>query len=422
MRSFKTMALLTAAALALTACGSGGGGEAADGKVKLRFSYWGSDSRQKLTEQVIAAFEKKNPTIDVVGEFSDWPSYYESLATKVAANDAPDVMTIEIRGLAEYAGRNALADLSGKVNTADLDQAVLAVGQIDGKQYAIPSGVNVFSMMANKALIEKAGQKMPDDKTWTWEEYMDLSAKITAAGDGTVYGTEYNFNPANLTVFAAQRGEKIYDGGKVGFTPDTLKAWWATFSKLAQTKGSPDAAKMNELIAASVEQSLIATNKGAFGSWWSNQLGTMAKASGSELTLLRLPKSEASGGSGMFLQPAMFWTASAKSKSPAEAQKFIDFLLNDAEAGGLLLSDRGLPINGKVLAAVKDKLPPADQQTLTFIESVKSELTPVIVPPKGGSKMEDIIKRYSEAVTSGQQTPDEAATKLLEEANAAIAG
>ncbi|MFC7720029.1 hypothetical protein [Nonomuraea recticatena] len=46
----------------------------------------------------------------------------------------------------------------------------------------------------------------------------------------------------------------------------------------------------------------------------------------------------------------------------------------------------------------------------------------MIVPPKGGSKMEDILKRYSEAVTSGQQSPDEAATKLLEEANAALAG
>ena len=92
----------------------------------LVFSYWGSDARQKLTEEAIKKFEEKNPTIDVEGDFSDWDSYYEKLATKVAANDAPDVMTIEIRGLSEYAGRGTLADLSGKVNTADLDQQVLA--------------------------------------------------------------------------------------------------------------------------------------------------------------------------------------------------------------------------------------------------------------------------------------------------------
>ncbi|GAA2648511.1 extracellular solute-binding protein [Nonomuraea recticatena] len=423
MRSLKTTALLAAAAMALAACGGGGsGGDASGDKVKLRFSYWGSDSRQKLTEQVIAAFEKKNPTIDVVGEFSDWPSYYESLATKVAANDAPDVMTIEIRGLAEYAGRGALADLTGKVNTADLDPQVLASGSVDGKQYAIPTGVNVFSMLANKATIEKAGQKLPDDKTWTWDEFVSLSQKITAGGDGSVYGAEYNFNPAYLTIFAAQRGEKFYDNGKIGITPDTLKAWWATFTKLIETKGSPDAAKMGEIAAAGQEQSLIATNKGAFGMWWSNQLGAMSKSSGQELTLLRLPKLPDATNAGMFLQPAMHWTASSKSEHQAEAHKFIDFLINDPEAGGLLLSDRGLPINSKVLEAIKSKLPPADQQTLTFLDSVKSELSPVIVPPKGGSKMEDILKRYSEAVTSGQQSPDEAATKLLEEANAALAG
>ncbi len=36
--------------------------------------------------------------------------------------------------------------------------------------------------------------------------------------------------------------------------------------------------------------------------------------------------------------------------------------------------------------------------------------------------MEDVIKRYTEAVTAGQMTPDEAAGKFLEEANAAISG
>jgi multiple sugar transport system substrate-binding protein len=423
MRSLKTAALLAAAALTLTACGSGGGDDAAsDGKTKLRFSYWGSDSRQKMTEQVIAAFEKKNPTIDVVGEFSDWPSYYESLATKVAANDAPDVMTLEIRGLSEYAGRGALADLTGKVNTADLDQGVLPAGQVDGKQYAIPTGVNVFAVLANKATIEKAGEKMPDDKTWTWDEYIELSSKITKGGDGSVYGTEYTFNPAYLTIFAAQRGESFYNNGKIGITPETLKAWWANFDKLIKEKGSPDAAKMAETAAAGQEQSLIATNKGGFGMWWTNQLGAMAKSSGQELTLLRLPKAPDAQKSGLFLQPAMHWTVSSKTEHPAEAQKFVDFLLNDPEAGAILLSDRGLPINSKVLAAIKDKLPPADTQSLEFIESIKSELDSVVVPPKGGGKMEDIIRRYSEAVTSGQQTPDEAATKLLEEANAAIAG
>ncbi|MFD0538499.1 extracellular solute-binding protein [Actinomadura luteofluorescens] len=123
MKRILAATALTLLAVPATACGSGDGDSG--GKNRIVFSYWGSDSRQKLTEAAIAKFEAKNPGIDVEGDFSDWDSYYEKLATKTAAGDAPDVMSIEIRGLAEYAGRGTLADLTGKVNTADLDQSVL---------------------------------------------------------------------------------------------------------------------------------------------------------------------------------------------------------------------------------------------------------------------------------------------------------
>jgi multiple sugar transport system substrate-binding protein len=398
--------------------GDSGGG---DGKVKIVFSYWGSDARQKLTEQAIAKFEEKNPTIDVEGDFSNWDSYYEKLATKVAANDAPDVMTIEIRGLAEYAGRGALADLAGKVTSSDLDQQVLSSGQVDGKQYAVPTGVNAFSMLANPSVLEKAKQKLPDDQSWTWTQWIELAKQVSAAGDGMT-GAEYNYNPAWLQIYAAQKGEKFYDGNKIGVSAETLKSWWAIHQELIKAKAAPEAAKSAELLTAGPEQSLLATNAGAMGMWWSNQLNALSKASGQEMTLLRMPKADGATSGGMFLQPAMYYTASAKSEQAAEAHKFIDFLVNDPDAASILLSDRGLPTNAKVLEAVKAKLPPADQKTLTFIDEVKDELSPISVPPKGAMQMEDILKRNTEEVLFGKTTPDAGAQKFLTEANAAIAG
>lgn len=418
-----TMAVVTAAVMtAAGACGgdsgdSGGG----DGKVKIVFSYWGSDARQKLTEQAIAKFEEKNPTIDVEGDFSNWDSYYEKLATKVAANDAPDVMTIEIRGLAEYAGRGALADLAGKVTSSDLDQQVLSSGQVDGKQYAVPTGVNAFSMLANPSVLEKAKQKLPDDQSWTWTQWIELAKQVSAAGDGMT-GAEYNYNPAWLQIYAAQKGEKFYDGNKIGVSAETLKSWWAIHQELIKAKAAPEAAKSAELLTAGPEQSLLATNAGAMGMWWSNQLNALSKASGQEMTLLRMPKADGATSGGMFLQPAMYYTASAKSEQAAEAHKLIDFLVNDPDAASILLSDRGLPTNAKVLEAVKAKLPPADQKTLTFIDEVKDELSPISVPPKGAMQMEDILKRNTEEVLFGKTTPDAGAQKFLTEANAAIAG
>ncbi|MFC4114995.1 ABC transporter substrate-binding protein [Nonomuraea zeae] len=417
-------ALLATAVLAVTAaCGSGSGGESADGKVKLRFSYWGSDARQKMTEEVIKKFEAKNPTIDVEGEFSDFASYYETLSTKVAGSDAPDVITLEIRGLREYADRGTLADLASKVNTADIDGKVLSTGAIDGKQFAIPTGVNAFSLVVNPALVESNGQKLPDDTKWTWEEYVDLASKISAKSGGKVTGTQLSWNPAYLQIYAAQKGEPFYQGNKLGLTPATIKEWWAVMQNLVKTKGSPDAAKSSEIGASAIDQSLLATNAGAMGMWWSNQLGAVVKASGQNMDLLRMPKTAGATSGGMFLQPAMFYTASSKSEHAAEAAKFIDYLINDPEAGGIILSDRGLPASSKVLAAVKDKLPDADKKTLDFLDEVKSELSdPPAAPPKGASAMEDILKRYTEEVLFARMTPDDAAQKFITEANASIAG
>ncbi|MEV4469165.1 ABC transporter substrate-binding protein [Nonomuraea salmonea] len=417
-------ALLATAVLAVTAaCGSGSGDEAADGKVKLRFSYWGSDARQKMTEEAIKKFEAKNPNIDVEGEFSDWASYYETLSTKVAGSDAPDVISLEIRGLREYADRGTLADLASKVNTADIDGKVLATGAIDGKQFAIPTGVNAFSLLVNPGLVKEAKAEMPDDTNWTWQDYVDLSAKITSGSGGKITGTQLSWNPAYLQIYAAQKGEPFYQGNKLGLSPQTIKDWWKIMQDLISTKGAPEAAKSSEIGATSIDQSLLGTNTGAMGMWWSNQLGAAAKASGQELELLRMPKMEGATTGGMFLQPAMFYAASSKSEHAAEAAKFIDFMVNDPEAGAIILSDRGLPASSKVLAAVKDKLPDADKKTLAFLDEAKGELTdPPAAPPKGASAMEDILTRYSEEVMFGRMTPDDAAQKFITEANASIAG
>ncbi len=192
---------------------------------------------------------------------------------------------------------------------------------------------------------------------------------------------------------------------------------------LIKTKGSPGAAKSSELYDIGIEQTLIGTNTGASMMMWSNVLGAAAKASGQNLELLRMPKAEGATTGGMFLQPAMLYTASSKSEHPAEAAKFIDFMVNSSEAGEIVLSDRGLPANSKVLAAISAKLPPADQKTMAFVNEIRDELTdPPAAPPRGSSAMEDVIRRYGEEVVFGRMSPDEAAQKLITEANALLAG
>ena len=72
-KSLLPKAAAAAAALSLVLTGCGSSPEAAsDGPVTLRFSWWGSDVRHKMTEKLIEAFEAENPNINIEGEYGDW--------------------------------------------------------------------------------------------------------------------------------------------------------------------------------------------------------------------------------------------------------------------------------------------------------------------------------------------------------------
>ena len=75
-------------------------------------STWGNDSRLKLTEEAVTAFEQANPGITVQVENSEFGSYWDKLATQTAANDAPDVIQMDESYIAAYGGRSALLDLA----------------------------------------------------------------------------------------------------------------------------------------------------------------------------------------------------------------------------------------------------------------------------------------------------------------------
>lgn len=418
-RRFYGPVLAVAGALLCTA--ACGGGSDDDGPVTLRVSWWGNDSRHELTEQAIALFEEQNPDIKVEPEFSDWDSYYDRLTTQVASQDTPDVFAIEIRRLGEFSTNGILADLGSTVNTSDLNENVLRSGEVEGTQYAIPTGANAFTVTANTSVLAEAGVELPDDATWTWEDYHRISAEVSEATGSGIYGSQINFNDAYLSIFAGQRGENMYGEAEIGVSSDTLSDWYQMHLDEIGGGAAPDAARSTEIGSTGIETSLVATNTGAFGMWWSNQLSAIATNSGEEIELLRLPQEPGAGSNGMFLQPNMFWSAGARSGHQEEAAKLIDFLVNDPEAGAILGSDRGLPMNSTVLETIKDELPEADVVSMEFINELSGELEDApTAPPNGAGDIPPMLERYGEEVIFGRMSPDEAAEAFLTEANSTL--
>ncbi|HSK97147.1 MAG TPA: extracellular solute-binding protein, partial [Euzebyales bacterium] len=302
------------------AAGSAAGSEAAAGadgdgeQIQLRFAWWGSDVRHEITNEVIEAFEAEHPDISIEGEFTGWDEYWDRLATTVAGGDTPDIIQQESRYLRDYADRGVLADMSqfGSLNTDTLDDQVLPTGEVEGALYGVPAGVNAYTIVVDPTLFEQTGVDVPDGESWTWADFVETANAVSEAGGGDVYGVQnMGYNEAGLQIFARQRGEDLYAPDGLGLSEETVRDWWQISVDLREQGGEPPDSLTAEIQAAGIEQSLLATGRGAMGHWWTNELLALTELSGNELQLLRYPGETESDQAGMFFKPSMFYSIAA---------------------------------------------------------------------------------------------------------------
>jgi hypothetical protein len=103
----------------------------------------------------------------------------------------------------------------------------------------------------------------------------------------------------------------------------------------------------------------------------------------------------------------------------------IDFFTNDLEANGILEAERGVPVAGKVLAALKSKLGPAQVEAFELIDRVAKDARPL--PPQDPPQWSTILSTvYLPKVTipilRGELDPAEGVALFKREANAILAG
>ncbi|QDG68935.1 extracellular solute-binding protein [Pseudarthrobacter sp. NIBRBAC000502772] len=427
-RRFRKTGVVAAAAavvLALGACGGGASPQSDGGPVELRFSWWGSDKRAQLTQAAIAAFEAENPDIKIKPEYGDWSGYWDKLATQVAANDAPDIIQMDEKYITEYSTRGALLDLSKyEVDTSKLDKAALNAGKSEDGLTGIAAGINAATILANPAVFKAAGVELPDDKTWTWEDFGRISAELTGKSPKGTYGSAaYGTDEASLGVWLRQNGKSLYTSdGKLGFEPSDIADWWAFLKELSEKKAVPSASEVVEAEAAALDQSGLATGKNGLAFWWSNQLPALEKAAGTDLQILRFPSTTGKAADAkLWYKASQFWSASSRTKHPVETAKFINFLANNTKAGEALLADRGVYPNSDVRTAIEPKLTPADIKVVKFIDQIKGELGEAPAPPpKGAGAIQEIVKRYTSEVLFNRLSTEEAGKRAVDEMKSAI--
>jgi multiple sugar transport system substrate-binding protein len=298
------------------------------------------------------------------------------------------------------------------------------LGKYENGLYGLSTGQNVNTIMINEDLFEQAGVPLPDDTSWTWEDYYRISTELSQKLDG-VAGTDYgNSADTHLRIWLRQNDESLYneaEPGKVGYSNETAASWFEHLLRI-RDNGGPSAAQFVEDISGTFESQSFPTRLSAMGWYWSNQLALLGTATGDKITMMRAPSPTGDPqDNGMYYKSSMYWSISAQSDEQEAAAKFVNYLANDAEAAKILLVDRGVPANPDMVEAITPELGEADQAVVEFLQEIRPEMAESPQPaPVGGGAVEQIIIRYMSDVLFDNISPQEAAERMTDEIESAI--
>lgn len=391
--------------------------------VYLRFTWWGNPQRGELTNQQVDLFTAANPDIRVQTEPTAFEGYFDKRATEIAAGTAPDVITMGGSYPIEYGAAGALVDLTTVADIVHLDAYApnaYSAATIGDAVYGLPTGGNTLGLFVNLDLIAQAGLELPDDNTWTWEDFIAWSGELSAALPEGVYGTDWRIAEAKGP-FAAQKDHPLYlADGSVGLDEATAQALFEIPLALIENGGMPSAEITVELANTQMEQTLFGQGRAASMLGYSNQLQAFHDLLGVDVDIIKIP-GEATGSPGLTVLPSQFFGIYSGSANVEAAAKLVDWLLNEPEPAQIILGNRGLSFNPAILEAIGPSLSEYDQKSAAYLARVAVEGGPYIAPAAGSSEIDVLWLRLQDEVLFGQSTPAEAAANLVSEANTIVA-
>lgn len=162
---------------ALAGCSSSESG-AASGKKEISFIHWRGEDSEAFKE-LISRFEEANPDIKV--EMTVYPSekYQSTAQTLLRDGSTGDVFTAFPGSQFEIIKKAGLfEDLTGEDLVGNFNENLLAAGQSDRKQLALPLQLVYNQPVYNKTLFDELGLEPAED----WEGFLELCETLKENG------------------------------------------------------------------------------------------------------------------------------------------------------------------------------------------------------------------------------------------------
>ena len=206
---------------------------------KVDITFWSHDfaPREKLDRQYMDKFMEDNPNVEieyVLGPGDD-SQYITKLITALAGGEGPDCFNLLTLGAGPILAQDMAAPMDPKLLGFDsLDamkeayvEGILDGFMKDGKLYAVPSEVSIYSLFLNKQMFQDVGLDPEADAPKTWSDMLTLAENINVEENGQLVKRAFDFtygmpDDATSPIFTAA-GMAHQLGGEV-FNADQTEA------------------------------------------------------------------------------------------------------------------------------------------------------------------------------------------------------
>ena len=170
-RNQAAVAAAMATALAVTGCGSGGSGEAADfsSSPSGDLAAWAFDNADDVGEARIAYAEDALPEVSVTLDQTTFDA--QKFTTRVASGDVPDVVQMDRNFVATYAAQGLIEPLDACYAAHDVDpqerfyESVVGDVTYDDQVWAVPQFFQPPAIILDARVVREAGLTAADIDT-----------------------------------------------------------------------------------------------------------------------------------------------------------------------------------------------------------------------------------------------------------------
>ena len=318
------IAVVGAAALALTACSSGSSPTPSTSKVTLTMWTGFTGGDRPGYAQIVKDFNASHPDIKVVQTVESWDTIQQKLPTAWLTGSGPDIAapSSDPNVIANYVKTNSVLPIvtgsgASKVNSAQLAPAAVKELTYKGKLYAIPANFASLSLYYNKKMFAAAGIANPPK---TVAEFEADAVKLTLNGGATQYGLSLADNQTIQMWPILQwltGGDIVKSNGCSDLSSAASVAGLTTWANLVQNEHISPVGQ-----TGAQADSLFAAGKAAMemnGPW----AAPTYKAANVDFGIATIPL--AADGSKVTLGSIAPLAISAKTKYPKQAQEFLAY-------------------------------------------------------------------------------------------------